>query len=363
MVCYRIRGLTTILPPDELTKYGGIHPNFSDEIKYFDQETIYSIQIEVNRTCNQGCLYCYAMPEDAPLHELPKKDILTILDTAVKLNIKAIDWLGGDPLLRNDWYELMHYARTKGLINNIWTSGIPLNTTTIAKKVVEVTTNGFISVHLDTLNKELYHQLHRGNPATNIAAILKGVDNVQQYGKKPDNMINCITFTKPLVNDVETTIRYFYENKGMRTCLTQLCEEGLAKDTRHLKPSIAEIEHACKIRDAINYPHATASMATMDVTKYYCGTMICVTVDGEVTPCSVIRNGVGNIHHTPLEQIIAAHRNELMFLHLRDHAHLPDNCASCENNTICWGCRATAYATSGNLFGPDPNCYHKKTVK
>ena len=43
-------------------------------------------------------------------------------------------------------------------------------------------------------------------------------------------MINCITFTKPVFEDVENTIRYFYEELGMRTCLTQMCLAGLASD-------------------------------------------------------------------------------------------------------------------------------------
>jgi hypothetical protein len=46
-----------------------------------------------------------------------------------------------------------------------------------------------------------------------IESILKGVENVQKLGKDPNQMINCITFTKPLVNDIENTIRYFFEKK------------------------------------------------------------------------------------------------------------------------------------------------------
>ena len=80
------------------------------------------------------------------------------------MGIKSIDWLGGDPLLRKDWYGLMKYAQASGLINNIWTSGIPLAKKDIAKKAVEVTKGGFISVHLDTLKEDIYQKLHAGNP-------------------------------------------------------------------------------------------------------------------------------------------------------------------------------------------------------
>ena len=90
----------------------------------------------------------------------------------------------------------------------------------------------------------------------------------------------------------------------MRTCLTQLCLTGLAKKHNKWVPSISEIKNACKIRDKINYPDSKISMSSMDTNKFYCGGIICVTIDGDVTPCSVIREGFGNIHEESLEKIV-----------------------------------------------------------
>jgi radical SAM protein with 4Fe4S-binding SPASM domain len=345
---------------DEIKRYGGIHPDYSKEIEYFNQEKIYSIQIEVNLSCNQGCLYCYATSEDSIIQNMSKKDVIKIIDSAKSIDVRAIDWLGGDPLLREDWYELMKYANEKGLKNNIWTSGIPLSSIEVARKAVELTKDGFISVHLDTLDEKIYKQLHSGNPKTKIEAILKGVENVQKLGKDPNQMINCITFTKPLVNDIEKTIRYFFEKKQMRTCLTQMCAEGLAKDKQYLLPTIDDIKKACSIRDRINYPNSNVSFATMDVNKYYCGGMVCVTINGDVTPCSVIRQGFGNIHTSSLEKIIQHNKKELLFLPLREKNNQPGHCSICENNSVCWGCRAIAYINSGNIYESDPNCYKKE---
>ena len=344
---------------EDVIKYSGFHPDFTEEIEYFKAGKIYSIQIEVNTSCIQGCLYCYANPEESFVHDMPKEDVIKILDSAKNIGVKAIDWLGGDPLLRKDWFELMKYANKKGFNNNIWTSGIPLKNIDVACKAVEVTKNGFISVHLDTLDEKIYKQLHSGNPKIKIQSILKGVENVQRSGKNPNHMINCITFTKPLVEDVENTILYFFKEKGMRTCLTQMCTEGLAKDKKYLLPTMEDIQKACLIRDRINYPNSKVSISTMDVNKYYCGGIVCVTASGDVTPCSVIRKGFGNIHVSPLEQIIKENQKELLFLHLRKKENLPEDCSSCENNSVCWGCRAIAYTKSGNICEKDPNCYKK----
>jgi len=343
---------------DPVIMYGCFHPDHIEEIKYFEECKVYTVQIESNLACPQGCLYCYAASDDTQVKELSKKDILAIIDSAAKMEVRAIDWLGGDPLVRSDWYELMKYAIDKGLKNNIWTSGIPLENEDVARKAVEVSEGGFISVHLDSLDKVIYGKLHTGDPVTKIEAILKGVDNVQSYGKRPENMINCITFSKLLAGeDVKKTSGYFFNTKGMRTCLTQMCRTGLALDHPEWIPGINEIKSACEKRNELNDQGSGFSISTMDTSKFYCGGIICVTIDGDVTPCSVIRKGFGNIHNMTLENIMERYGNELLFAELRDPANMKGHCGRCKNNSVCWGCRAMAYYEKGDMLASDPLCY------
>ena len=345
---------------DETVAHAGLHPDFEEEKRYFDEGQVYAVQIELNLACPQGCLYCYASQENPPVREMPRDDVLAVVDAAADMGVRAIDWLGGDPLVRDDWYELMLHAQQQGLVNNIWTSGMPLQDAAVARKAVEVSHGGFISVHLDSLDEEIYAQLHTGNATSKIQAILAGVDNVQAMGKKPEHMVNCITFTRVVAGDAARTIRYFWQEKGMRTCLTQMCPTGLAEDRNDLVPTLQQIEAACTVRDEVNYPGSSLSICSMDTSKYYCGGIICVTVDGDVTPCSVIREGVGNIHEAPLQTIVEQHWHTLLFGGLRDGSMLPEDCRDCKHNAVCWGCRAAAYYASGDNCGMDPNCYRRK---
>jgi radical SAM protein with 4Fe4S-binding SPASM domain len=343
---------------ESIISCGCLHPDHTEAIKYFEERKVYSIQIESNLACSQGCLYCYASSSDAPLKELPGKDIIELLDSAANMGVRAIDWLGGDPLMRSDWYELMLYARDNGLTNNIWTSGMPLVNIEVAKRAVEVSEGGFISVHLDTLNEEIYGKLHSGDPKKKINSILKGIDNIRALGKGKDNIINCITFTKLVGGkDVNKTIRYFFKERGIRTCLTQMCRAGLAEGHPEWIPGIEDIKKACAARDEVNYRGCAHSMSSMDTNKFYCGGMICVTVDGDVTPCSVIRKGFGNIHGSSLEKIVEQHKDDLLFTHLRNPGNMQGHCRSCEHNSVCWGCRATAYYEYGDMLAPDPKCW------
>ncbi len=338
-------------------EYGGFHPDHEELLRYFNENKVYTIQIESNLVCSQGCLFCYASSDDYQNRELPVDIIRNVLKSAVKLEVKAIDWLGGDPLMRKDWHELMIFAKDLGLINNIWTSGIPLADLTLAKKAVEVSAGGFISVHLDTLDEMRYKELHKAEPKKTIDTIIKGVNNISKLGKKSNEIYNCITFTKPLAgDDVRRTIGFFFNSKGVRTCLTQMCNVGSATDHSKWVPSIDEITDAIMVRDEINYPGSKISISTMDTNKFYCGGAICITIDGDVTPCSVIRKSYGNVYNQSLETIVEKNRDKLLYIDLRKQNKLPGNCMNCLNNSICWGCRAAAFYEMGDAMAIDPKC-------
>lgn len=343
---------------DEAVSCGCLHLDAEEVVRYFKEEMVYSVQIESNHSCPQGCRYCYASADGAPVHELPAEDISAVLYAAATMDVKAIDWLGGDPLCRPDWYELMVHAADLGFVNNIWTSGMPLADPAVARRAIEMTEGGFISVHLDSLNPGVYGQLHTGNAEEKIRAISRGVETVLALGKPASELVNCITFTHPLAgDDVKATMRHFCEDLGMKICLTQICAVGLAEVHPEWIPALEEIRDACRERDRICYPGSSWSLGTMDVNKFYCGGMVCVTVDGDVTPCSVIRKGYGNIRERSLRKIVDEHRDELLFSRMRQPGANPSPCTWCEQSAVCWGCRALAYYETGDICGADPKCW------
>jgi radical SAM protein with 4Fe4S-binding SPASM domain len=289
---------------------------------------------------------------------LTTPEITALLDDAAALEIRAIDWLGGDPLLRPDWCELMKYAQSVGLINNVWTSGLPLRSRSLGQQVLEVTQRGFVSVHVDSIHPETYARLHRSGHPQNIAAIVEGVDNLLALGKSPDKMINCITYTRlQSPEDAIDTMRWWFEEKGLRTCLTMFNPAGMGAQWRALEPGLEEVRRVYEARDRINYGQDSITISTMDTDKYYCGTMATVTFTGDVTPCSVIREGVGNVRVTPFRRIVAEHLDALVHSELHDAATMPAPCDGCPNNTHCWGCRASAYHYCGDANGLDPKCW------
>ncbi|MGE5357585.1 MAG: radical SAM protein [Bacteroidales bacterium] len=344
-----------------LSRFGGLAPGREDEQKrYFREKRLYTLQIESTDACPQCCVYCYAGSTPEETRALTSAEVVQLLEGAARLEIRAIDWLGGDPLLRHDWHQLMVYARTLGLTNNIWTSGLPLRDPRVARLAARVTEGGFVSVHLDSVVADTYARLHRGGNPQNIASIIEGVDNLLAAGKRPDQIINCITYTaRQSPDDAIETMKWWLSEKGVRTCLTLFNPAGMGAAWQSLVPSTIDTARVYAARDSLNFGESGGSIAAMDTDKFYCGTIATVTFTGDVTPCSVIRKGVGNIRTTPFERIAADHIDALVHASLHEERGLPGACASCKDNTHCWGCRASAYHYGGDADGADPKCWVK----
>jgi radical SAM protein with 4Fe4S-binding SPASM domain len=342
----------------ELERYGGLAVGREAEQKgYFAEGRLYALQIESTDACRQGCIYCYAGSTSKEKYGLSSDEIRSLLEDAAALDIRAIDWLGGDPLLRHDWAELMAHARSLGLVNNVWTSGLPLADEEVARQVYELTEDGFVSVHVDSITPEVYAKLHRGDHPENAATIVSGVDNLLALGKSPNEMINCITYTTLQgPKDAIATMRWWFEEKEMRTCLTMFNPAGMGTRWRDLEPGLEEIRRVCTERDRLSYGDGV-TIGAMDTDKFYCGTMATVTFTGEVTPCSVIREGVDNVQRTPFREIIAEHLDTLVHANLHDPSNLPPPCNACPHNAHCWGCRSSAYNYNGDAERLDPKCW------
>jgi radical SAM protein with 4Fe4S-binding SPASM domain len=84
------------------------------------------------------------------------------------------------------------------------------------------------------------------------------------------------------------------------------------------------------------------------------GQLIClIDVDGNVLPCSYFPKPTGNIKKQPFKDIW---ENSRLFKELRDFKGYKGKCGICEYINVCGGCRARAYAISGDYLDEEPFC-------
>lgn len=84
------------------------------------------------------------------------------------------------------------------------------------------------------------------------------------------------------------------------------------------------------------------------------GTGVCfVSHVGEVFPCGYLPLSCGNVL---AEEFATIWRDSPVFARLRDVGLLTGKCGSCEFVRVCGGCRARAYAATGDFLAEEPFC-------
>jgi len=322
----------------------------------FERRAPYRLQMECCSECSADCAYCYARVMKGA-EPLSTREIKGLLRRAASLGIKEVDWMGGDPLERPDWIELLQAARYAGMTNNLWTCGPRLNDIVTAKRVIELTRDGFVAVHLDSLEPDVLQALrHTYNPRQ-VGDTFAGLELLLEAGKPPHEVANLIMLTAHHTpEDVEATMSYMHQRYGVRTILMSLKpvdERGALY--AHL-PRAEDVNLAYRHRDEMFL--SGHGMGCQDVPKQYCGTCIFVSLDGDVSSCYALRRTLGNVREQTLEDIVQAHSSSLFFTPYRGIDH-GASCSACDGEA-CWGCRANAFYFGNGVYGEDPLCQHSR---
>jgi radical SAM protein with 4Fe4S-binding SPASM domain len=91
------------------------------------------------------------------------------------------------------------------------------------------------------------------------------------------------------------------------------------------------------------------------------GTGVCfISHEGEVYPCGYLPVIAGDLRSQTFAHIW---ENAEVFQELRDTAKLKGKCGCCEFRNVCMGCRARAYAATGDFMDEEPFCVYEPRTK
>ena len=87
------------------------------------------------------------------------------------------------------------------------------------------------------------------------------------------------------------------------------------------------------------------------------GTGVCfISHEGEVYPCGYLPAIAGDLRKQQFAEIWA---NATVFNELRDTGNLKGKCGCCEFRNVCMGCRARAFAATGDYLDEEPFCIYE----
>ena len=84
------------------------------------------ISVEIIHKCPNRCLHCSSY-SDINCTLIETEEVKKIIDSASKLNTEVLSISGGEPFLHEGLLEIVRYAKEKGIMVYVYTSGIMLN--------------------------------------------------------------------------------------------------------------------------------------------------------------------------------------------------------------------------------------------
>jgi radical SAM protein with 4Fe4S-binding SPASM domain len=370
---------------------------------------------EVTKGCNLRCIHCRATATElsSPL-DLPTAKALNVIEQVSQYAKPILVLSGGEPLFRADIFELARFATDRGLRVALATNGT-LVTKEVARKIVDASVRR-VSISLDGANAAT-HDAFRGIPGA-FAAALKGFRNLQALGMSlqinmtiarhnAQQLPEVLELAKSIGADAlhtfllvpvgcgvdiaaeqmvpaeeyEQILNWFYDRSQegeielkatcaphyFRVMRQRRAAERRASsassprpDTRAIGPT--EIIMPGSTGMAL-HPHAAgAGKGHPDglnaVTKgCLAGTGVCfISHQGEIYPCGYLPVLAGDLRHQPFAEIW---EKSAVFQQLRDPENLKGKCGRCEFRNICMGCRARAFAATGDFLDEEPFCIYE----
>jgi heme b synthase len=331
---------------------------------------------ETTRRCNLACLHCRAAAGSGPYPgELTTAEGFKLLDDLAAMGQVVVILTGGEPLLREDIYDLTAHGHGLGHRMVMAVNGTLL-TPQIAARLQEAGIQR-LSISIDGATAASHDAL-RAVPGAYEGA-LAGIAACQEAGL-PFQINTTVTRANrgelPAIHELaiklgaaahhvfvlvptgrgdEIRDQLVHPEEYEETLRWLLARQ---KEGRlFIKPTCAPQFYRLWRQDAAARGEkiTPASHGMEAMTKGCLGGQgfAFVSYRGEVQPCGYLELVAGNIRETPFPDIWE--KSEL-FQQLRRVDDYRGKCHSCQYRKVCGGCRARAYALTGDALAEDPIC-------
>ncbi len=313
----------------------------------------------VTKRCNLTCLHCSI--EESSEGELTLEEGKMLIEDAAALGNVKFAFTGGEPLMREDIYELISYSSSFDM-QIVMATNATLITDKVAGKLVDAGLERF-GVSVDGVGEAhdkirgvkgafertmsgleaakdagLSFQFHSMVTAYNLDEIPKIIDLAEELGAYRIYFVYLIPMGKAReipeacinVADNERFFEYIYERqKSSNVWLKPICNPQY---WLHLKS-----------RGDGDF---RMTGCTAGITRFH------IFPNGDVAPCAYLPVKAGNLREMRFGEVLETSE---VFRNLRERK-LGGRCGVCLHREECGGCRSRAYGFSGDYLGEDPVC-------
>lgn len=342
---------------------------------------------EITRTCNLNCLHCRAgATKEKYSGELSLKEIEKTLKSIQKVSKPIIILTGGEPMLRDDLYDIASLVKEHGMKPVL----APCGTLIDDEAVRKMKESGIerVSISIDG-HDEKTHDDFRGMRGA-FSTTMKGIEALKRGGMP--FQINT-TLTKRNIDQIEKIFKLVIELGAVAFHPFMLVPMGRGKQLKQDSVDPGEYEKILnwvydRMQDSPIEFHITCAPhfnrvyrerekekgravtpkthGRIAMSKGCMGgkTFAFISYEGKLQICGFLEQECGDLRkdNYDFEKIW---RESNVFNRVRKVNELKGRCGMCEYRAFCAGCRARAYAIEGDIMEQEPFCMYepKKGVR
>jgi radical SAM protein len=347
---------------------------------------------ELTRACQLKCLHCRADAQyTRDPRELTFEEGKNLINQIYDMNNPLLVFTGGDPLMREDIFEITKYAVGKGVRVSMTPSATPNVTKEAIQKAKEVGLSRW-AFSIDGPNAEI-HDHFRGTAGSFALTIerIKYLHDLEipiqintvisrynyEYLEEMANMVealNCVLWSvfflvptgRGQVSDMispaehEKVLRWLYD-LSKRVPFDIKTTEAMhyrrvviQQKMREAKEKTGEIDYL----SALTEKGLTGSIDGLGRAPKGVNDgngFVFISHIGDVYPSGLLPVKAGNVRETPLAEI---YRESPIFKSLRNPDQFKGKCGVCEFRYVCGGSRSRAYAMTGDYLESEPYCVY-----
>ncbi len=361
----------------------------SDHLRYSADNSFGPVVVyNCTAGCNLNCLHCYSSSGAPDCNdELTTAQAKRMLQQIGQMNCPVVLFSGGEPMLRDDLFELLNEAQQLGLRTVISTNGTLIDISA-AKKLAESGVS-YVGISIDG-DQEFHDSFRRARGC--FKAAIRGVENCIKAGMKTGLRF---TITKanaervPVIFDIAASVGV------RRICFYHLIRAGRAKTLENQAPTAeqtrqvvdviiertqdfvarAVVDEVLTVDNHADGPYLLLKMKRQNNPRYEqarksllanggnrVGEKIgCVGWNGDVYPDQFWRNySLGNVNRSPLKAIWQ-NAGDPVLNKLRNKSRFADaRCLKCRWFTLCKGnYRFLGAKVDDEYWLNEPACYLK----
>ncbi len=346
-------------------------------------ETTFVLQWHITNKCENRCAHCYIphfeKENDSPFR-LTLEESYRIIDELVELSNELnvyprINFSGGNPLLREDFWDLLHYANEKDVFIGILGNPFPLT----RRNLESLCENNVQRYQVSLEGLERTHDSIRGRG--NYRQTLEGIRKLNEFGIWV-SVMSTVSRRNYLELPSVAEVAYLSGAKHFDFARIVPIGEGKNLSKEQLEPNeyreflfrmLKKYEELIKKGAKPSFigrkdPLWFLIEEEMGISRPFdkeggiiegCSigkNGLCLDVDGSVYSCRRLPITLGNIRDRSLRDFFLFSEK----LNEQRESERIKGCCDCDLINVCRGCRAVAYANTKDYFSKDPQCWRKK---